>query len=79
MKSLIPLTFLGQLDQLLRVLGFSQKKADAQVRWAVLNTVLILRRHSKVQDKLATAMMASLSVGECIQVIEEALSDCEDI
>ncbi|XP_042517790.1 uncharacterized protein LOC122091740 [Macadamia integrifolia] len=67
-----------QLDGLLKSLGFTQKKADSQVRWAVLNTVLILRRHKKVRSKLAEVMSMGSSVGFCIQAIEKAI-DAADI
>lgn len=60
-----------QLDGLMKALGFTQAKADDQVRWSVLNVVTMLRRHSELQDKLADAMLRKLSVSECIRVIEE--------
>uniref|UniRef100_A0A0E0JJ38 Stress regulated protein n=1 Tax=Oryza punctata TaxID=4537 RepID=A0A0E0JJ38_ORYPU len=69
---------IGQLDGLLKGLGFTQKKADSQVRWAVLNTVLILRRHEKARSQLAEAMSSGRSVGSCIGVIEENINS-EDI
>lgn len=59
-----------QLDRLLNALGFTQKKADSEVRWAVLNTVTLLREHETIQDQLADGLAAGLSVGECIRVIE---------
>jgi hypothetical protein len=68
-----------QLDRLLRALGFTQAKADDQVRWAVLNVVSILRRHAKVQDLLGDAMARGESVAECIAVIEQALKNSDDI
>jgi hypothetical protein len=63
-----------QLDGLLKSLGFIQKKADSQVRWAVLNTVLMLRRHEKARLQLAEAMFSGKSVGSCIEVIEENIN-----
>lgn len=60
---------------LLKGLGFTQKKADSQVRWAVLNTVLILRRHQKARAMLAEAMSKGKSVGSCIEIIEETIDD----
>ncbi|KAK4346545.1 hypothetical protein RND71_032884 [Anisodus tanguticus] len=69
------LTDINQLDALLRSLGFTQKKADSQVRWAVLNTILILRRHEKARAKLAEAMTQGQSVGFCIDTIEKSISD----
>lgn len=62
---------LQQLDMLLKGLGFTQKKADSQVRWAVLNTILTLRRHEGARVKLAEAMSEGRSVGFCIDVIEK--------
>lgn len=68
-----------QLDGLMTALQFTQAKADAQVRWAVLNVVFLLRKHSGVQDALANAMMEKKSVGECIMAIEKALYEVDDI
>lgn len=66
-----------QLDLLLNGLGFTQKKADSQVRWSVLNTILILRRHETVRAKLAKAMTAGKSVGSCIEIIEDAIDSAD--
>ncbi|MCL7026004.1 hypothetical protein MKW94_017140 [Papaver nudicaule] len=63
-----------QLDSLLKSLGFTQKKADSQVRWAVLNTILLLRRHEKVRSKVAEAMSSRKSVAFCIDTIENAIN-----
>ncbi|XP_076928440.1 uncharacterized protein LOC143592392 [Bidens hawaiensis] len=63
------------LDRLLSSLGFTQKKADSQVRWAVLNTILILRRHKQVRALLAEAMSEGKSVGSCIEVIEKNIDE----
>ena len=64
-----------QLDGMLRALAFSQKKSDSEVRWAVLNTITILRRHEAVVRKLSEKMAAGASVGECVALIEQNLSD----
>ncbi|KAJ6848468.1 uncharacterized protein M6B38_274465 [Iris pallida] len=69
---------IDKLDKLLKGLGFTQKKADSQVRWAVLNTVLILRRHERTRSLLAQAMASGKSVGCCIEVIEKDI-DAEDV
>ncbi|WCJ43202.1 hypothetical protein M5689_023959 [Euphorbia peplus] len=69
---------INQLDKLLNGLGFTQKKADSQVRWSVLNTVLILRRHERARAKLAEAMTMGKSVGSCIAIIEDSI-DVADI
>ena len=58
---------------------FTQAKADGQIRWAVLNTIAILRRHSAVHARLAEGMAAGKSVSECIALVEAALADSEDI
>jgi len=63
-----------QLDSLLNGLGFTQKKADSQVRWSVLNTVLLLRRHEAARSKLAEAMSMGSSVGSCIDIIENSIN-----
>ncbi|KAI3900499.1 hypothetical protein MKW92_035216 [Papaver armeniacum] len=63
-----------QLDSLLKGLGFTQKKADSQVRWAVLNTILLLRRHERVRLKVAEAMSSRKSVAFCIDTIENTIN-----
>ncbi|XP_057961559.1 uncharacterized protein LOC131153338 isoform X4 [Malania oleifera] len=68
---------IDKLDSLLKSLGFTQKKANSQVRWAVLNTFLILRRHEKARAKLAAAMMLAMSVGTCIDIVEETMDDTD--
>lgn len=68
-----------QLDGLFKGLGFTQKKADSQVRWAVLNTAFILRRHEKARSKLAEAMASGKSSGFCINLIEKQLIDSPDV
>ena len=52
-----------------------------QVRWAVLNVVTLLRRHSALHEKLAAAMDQGASVGSCIALIEQELEGlpAEDI
>ncbi|KAL2942253.1 ATP-dependent zinc metalloprotease FtsH [Bienertia sinuspersici] len=69
---------INKLDGLLKGLGFTQKKADSQLRWAVLNTILLLRRHQEARAKLVDAMSMGMSVGSCINVIEEAI-DYQDL
>eukprot|EP00878_Enallax_costatus_P026653 GHUV01028614.1.p1 GENE.GHUV01028614.1~~GHUV01028614.1.p1 ORF type:complete len:130 (+),score=25.23 GHUV01028614.1:163-552(+) len=59
---------------LLAALQFTQKKADGQIRWAVLNVAALLRRHVSLHDRLAAAMDRGASVGECIQLIEQQLA-----
>ncbi|KAL4637271.1 hypothetical protein ACB092_03G066100 [Castanea dentata] len=69
---------INKLDMLLQGLGFTQKKADSQVRWSVLNTVLLLRRHKLARAKLAEAMSMGKSVGACLGIIEDTI-DVSDI
>ncbi|CAI0432219.1 unnamed protein product [Linum tenue] len=69
---------INKLDMLLQGLGFTQKKADSQVRWSVLNTVLLLRRYERARANLADAMSMGKSVGYCIGVIEDSV-DFTDI
>lgn len=68
---------INQLDSLYKSLGFTQKKTDSQVRWSVLNTVLILRRHEVARAKLAEAMAAGRSVGSCIDIIENTIGNAD--
>ncbi|CAN8255716.1 unnamed protein product [Cochlearia groenlandica] len=69
---------ISKLDGLVKSLGFTQKKADSQVRWSVLNTILLLRRHEVARSKLSQAMSNGESVGSCIQIIEDSI-DPSDI
>ncbi|KAL9235077.1 hypothetical protein vseg_009873 [Gypsophila vaccaria] len=66
---------INKLDELIKSLGFTQKKADSQVRWAVLNTIILLRRHQKARVELADGMSRGMSVGSCIDIIENAIDD----
>ncbi|KAJ0079714.1 hypothetical protein Patl1_22716 [Pistacia atlantica] len=68
---------INKLDSLLKGLGFTQKKADSQVRWAVLNTVLLLRRHQAARAKLAEAMSMGKSVASCIDIIEDTIDESD--
>ncbi|CAJ1960944.1 unnamed protein product [Sphenostylis stenocarpa] len=63
-----------KLDLLLKGLGFTQKKADSQVRWSLLNTVFLLRRHEAARAKLAEALSMGKSVGSCIDIIESSIA-----
>lgn len=53
---------------------FTQKKADGEVRWAVLNAVALLRQHEAAHTALAAAMQRGESVGSCIQTLERLLN-----
>jgi hypothetical protein len=54
-------------------------KADGEIRWAVLNTISMLRRHKTAHEELAAAMGRGASVGECIAVLESKLQRSEDL
>jgi len=54
-------------------------KADSEIRWAVLNLVTLLRRHTRVHSRLVDAMSGGRSVGECIGVIEAALAGASEV
>ncbi|KAK1583786.1 hypothetical protein Q3G72_026916 [Acer saccharum] len=68
---------INKLDVILQGLGFTQKKADSQVRLSVLNTVLLLRRHEGARAKLAEAMTMGKSVGSCIEIIEDTIDEAD--
>lgn len=61
------------------VAQFTQKKTDGEIRWAVLNVTTLLRRHSKIHEKLADAMATGASVAACIGVIEDGLKASADV
>ena len=58
-------------------LGIHTEEGDSQVRWSVLNTVLLLRRHEVARAKLAEAMSTGKSVGSCIGIIEDSINVSE--
>ncbi|KAL6324320.1 hypothetical protein AAG906_012566 [Vitis piasezkii] len=64
-----------QLDEVLKWLGFSESEAYSQMKWAVLNTVLILSRHHEARLRLAKAMALGKSVGYCIDTIENVINE----
>jgi hypothetical protein len=64
----------AQLDQLFNALGFTQRKAAAQVRWAVLSVAALLRRHEKAHAALADAMERGETVAGCVEVLERELA-----
>ncbi|KAJ0016911.1 hypothetical protein Pint_10913 [Pistacia integerrima] len=66
---------INKLDSLLKGLGFTQKKADSQVRWVILNTVLLLHHHEVAWAKLAEAMSMGKSVASCIDIIEDTIDE----
>lgn len=52
------------------LMQFTQKKADGEIRWAILSVVTLLRRHRKTHKQLAKAMAAGKTVTECLAIIE---------
>eukprot|EP00471_Norrisiella_sphaerica_P003688 CAMPEP_0184488874 /NCGR_PEP_ID=MMETSP0113_2-20130426/13784_1 /TAXON_ID=91329 /ORGANISM="Norrisiella sphaerica, Strain BC52" /LENGTH=437 /DNA_ID=CAMNT_0026871981 /DNA_START=370 /DNA_END=1683 /DNA_ORIENTATION=- len=64
---------LVQLDALLFALRFSPQRAAFQVRWAVYNTVSLIRQHKQTLEELADAMEEGKSVEVCIKLLEERL------
>jgi len=65
----------AQLDALFGALGFTPRKAAAQVRWAVLSDAALLRRHEKAHSALADAMQRGESVGACVGVLERCVAE----
>ena len=55
-------------------LQITEDEGDGLLRWAVLNTLLILRRHGEARLALVDAMTRGRSIGNCIDVIETTLN-----
>ncbi|KAI8013095.1 Serine/threonine-protein phosphatase PP2A-5 catalytic subunit [Camellia lanceoleosa] len=66
-----------KLNRVLKWLGFTENEADCQVKWAAVNTLLILVRHQEARSRVAEAMALEKSVGSCIDIIENTLIDKE--
>lgn len=66
---------IAQLDGLLGALGFSQRKAADQVRWAVANTVFLIRDHQGALRALADAMQSGKPVKDLIDVVEAKVNE----
>ncbi|KAI8027675.1 hypothetical protein LOK49_LG02G02026 [Camellia lanceoleosa] len=66
-----------KLNRVLKWLGFTENEADSQVKWAAVNTLLILVRHEEARSRVAEAMALGKSVGSCIDIIESTLIDKE--
>jgi len=64
---------LVQLDALLFALRFSPQRASFQVRWAVYNTVSLIRKHEKAVEEVANAMEKGASVQDLIELLEERI------
>ncbi|KAI3506356.1 hypothetical protein L1887_28713 [Cichorium endivia] len=63
-----------KLDMVLKWLQFTEDEANGLIRWAVLNTLMILRSYSEARLALVEAMTRGRSIGNCIDVIETALN-----
>ncbi|KAK1439420.1 hypothetical protein QVD17_05238 [Tagetes erecta] len=63
-----------KLDRVLKWLQFTEEEANTLTRWAALNTLTILYRHSKARSVLAEAMLHGRSIGYCIDTIESNLN-----
>ncbi|GJU63650.1 hypothetical protein Tco_1245485 [Tanacetum coccineum] len=63
-----------KLDAVLKWLQFTEDEAHTMMRWAVLNTLLILRRHGEARAALVEAMAQGRSIGNCIDMIETNLN-----
>ncbi|KAL3537977.1 hypothetical protein ACH5RR_001343 [Cinchona calisaya] len=64
-----------KLDRVLKWLGFCQDEANWRIKWAAMNTVLILRQHNEATSNVAEAMASGRSIGFCIDAIESTLSN----
>lgn len=58
-------------------MDFEESEADGQLKWAVINTLSLLVRHQEARSRLAETMALGKSVGTCIDVIENTLTDIE--
>ncbi|KAL5768405.1 hypothetical protein ACOSP7_014959 [Xanthoceras sorbifolium] len=65
---------INKLERVFRWLGYKKSEADYQLRWAALNTVLILHHHMKASSKLAEAMAMEKPISSCIDTIEKHLT-----
>jgi len=63
---------IAQVDTMLQAVGMAQRQGSAQVRWALLNVVELMRMHLETHEKVAQAMLRGASVGECIGIIEDS-------
>nr|CAN70025.1 hypothetical protein VITISV_030173 [Vitis vinifera] len=65
----------SDVEQCLSGWASSEGEAYSQMKWAVLNTVLILSRHHEARLRLAKAMALGKSVGYCIDTIENVINE----
>ncbi|GMH13183.1 hypothetical protein Nepgr_015024 [Nepenthes gracilis] len=63
----------NKLYDTLKWLGYTDAEAKSHMRWAVLNNVFILYRYRATTTRLAEAMASGMSIGLCINTIEESL------
>nr|XP_043607196.1 uncharacterized protein LOC122579149 [Erigeron canadensis] len=64
-----------KLDRVLKWMHFTEDEANTLMRWAVLNTLLILNRHDEARSTLVEAMVDGRSIGKCIDMIESTIND----
>ncbi|KAI3407196.1 uncharacterized protein J3R85_021212 [Psidium guajava] len=62
-----------KLDRVIRWLGLTESTIKSHVKWASLNTALILHQHHETRLQLAKAMGSGKSIGSCINIIENSL------
>lgn len=67
-----------QLELLFQSLKFDQRQTNAQLRWAVMNTIGLLKRNTGTHAALTEAMLRGASVGECVSVIEGSLASSSE-
>lgn len=68
-------SIMKQLDRVLKWLGFCKDEANSRVKWAAMNTVLILRQYQEATSRVAKAMASGGSIGFCIDAIESGLTN----
>ncbi|KAI3664992.1 hypothetical protein L6452_43607 [Arctium lappa] len=70
----------ADVEMLERVLKqCTEDEAKTLIRWCVLNTLVILHRHGEATSMLAEAMSHGRSIGNCIDIIEDALKNHQQI
>lgn len=68
-----------QLEALLQLTGIPRKKAQSLLRWAVIQTTVMLRGRSGLVEKVAKGMQQKATVPELISIIEEHDIDNADM
>ncbi|KAI4343241.1 hypothetical protein MLD38_027769 [Melastoma candidum] len=68
-----------QLARVIQWLDLQGSVAEAHIRWAATNTATILNHHYQTIPKLAEAMASGVSIGRCIETIEDSVKYQERI